>query len=784
METARAEVVRWAGRFAARARAIVVCLLALLAPLGLDSGPSELAVAIGLAVVMWQLAYFWACARFQLSCVVVADAVVLAGVCCSASLTINTSKVLIGNNWLVALVGFSIVAYQWQVGPLAGAVAAVLGCAGFLVGSFFAVPGQVLEFMPEVLWFLVQALLAGGLLAVIRGGAELADDAAARESAERVRVAVSSARRAAERKHLAVLHDTAAATLLMVGSGVIARSERWLRRQAGRDLRALGEASIGDNQILDLVPALAEVAADAPVRVRLIGLTELQIPAAHVLAVCGAVGEALCNVSKHARSAHAIVAIGGDGPDGLWVEVRDTGCGFEPSRVDGLGRGLTHSIGHRLRDVGGRTALRSAPGVGTSVTLWLPPRNATPSVAVQPERVERLARALPRLLLPRLRWAVLGIGVTALVAFYLPVMLTRPETYRPPWLMITALALLAVGIAATVLVLRRRIFIRWRWPLLAVVLLAAHLGATSIPGPDLLGAADWTYLVPGLLIVALLVDRPFNQLCAALLANSLVAFCRALLLGPGDLVSFIGLACILVNAFGLLLAVAVGVRGLSKLGDRADGAIAARERVRLGQMVSAHVHQDRQQRYADLSRTVAPLLDGLANGTLSPDQQSVRQDCAVEAARMRRLFAESDDVVDPLTHELRACADNAGRRGVAVYVMTGGRRIEVPKMTRRALTEPVLALLTVTTSRAKITVTEHDDTVIVSAAGDVAGDTALPLSLQQSVPAKQSDLHASGRSVNTELVRSDRAAWITASWTLVRRPKETSMSSEQAGQPR
>lgn len=55
------------------------------------------------------------------------------------------------------------------------------------------------------------------------------------------------------------------------------------------------------------------------------------------------------------------------------VEVNDDGIGFDPGRAELRSRhlGLT-SMEERARELGGRLAIRSAPGAGTTVRLEVP----------------------------------------------------------------------------------------------------------------------------------------------------------------------------------------------------------------------------------------------------------------------------------------------------------------------------------------------------------------------------------------------------------------------------
>jgi signal transduction histidine kinase len=87
-------------------------------------------------------------------------------------------------------------------------------------------------------------------------------------------------------------------------------------------------------------------------------------------ALAGALDEALVNVAKHSRAAQATVRVGAAGR-GVTISVLDQGVGFDPVRA-APGFGLRSSIIGRIRDVGGRATLDSAPGMGTHVELWVP----------------------------------------------------------------------------------------------------------------------------------------------------------------------------------------------------------------------------------------------------------------------------------------------------------------------------------------------------------------------------------------------------------------------------
>ncbi|GIJ55512.1 sensor histidine kinase [Virgisporangium aurantiacum] len=131
-------------------------------------------------------------------------------------------------------------------------------------------------------------------------------------------------------------------------------------------------------------------AAEADLRATLTGLSspaiEVSAPADPVILPAGpaaeltaAVQAALDNVRQHAGpGARAWILLEDEG-DGVRVTVRDNGVGFESRRLDEAARagrlGVEQSIRGRIRDLGGTTTIRSRPGKGTEIELWIPRRS-------------------------------------------------------------------------------------------------------------------------------------------------------------------------------------------------------------------------------------------------------------------------------------------------------------------------------------------------------------------------------------------------------------------------
>ncbi|GAA5045382.1 hypothetical protein HNP84_002640 [Thermocatellispora tengchongensis] len=329
------------------------------------------------------------------------------------------------------------------------------------------------------------------------------------------------------------------------------------------------------------------------------------------------------------------------------------------------------------------------------------------------------------------------------------------EEYDSPltqWAAFAALAAVLGGEA--LLIVRGRSWNRLRGPAIAVVLAASALSYVTLPdgrtstGPDwIFGAANWAGLV-------VLLDRPLRSVALFLLAHELTALLNLLLLDDPSLPDMARFCTGSVTVIGFPLCVAVVASILSGLSARAAAAREEVERVRVSEAVAAESHRRRQQRFAELSVTTVPLLEGLADGSLRPEDPAVQRRCAIEAARMRRLFAEADTVANPLLHELRHCIDVADRKGVVVELDARGQWPEPPVAVRRDLTEAVLVALATAASHARVTVMGGAGLVSVSVVAD-CGEIDVP---KPATPG-----------VRVEALHNDDTVWMEAQWQPNRR---------------
>jgi len=119
-----------------------------------------------------------------------------------------------------------------------------------------------------------------------------------------------------------------------------------------------------------LGPAVAALAARLPLPVSVVRTPERRLARPVEASVYFFVSEALTNVVKHARAAHAWVDIGLD--DGsLVVEVRDDGVGGAPATADGSG---LEALADRIAALDGDLTVSSAPVSGTTLHAEIPLR--------------------------------------------------------------------------------------------------------------------------------------------------------------------------------------------------------------------------------------------------------------------------------------------------------------------------------------------------------------------------------------------------------------------------
>ena len=268
-------------------------------------------------------------------------------------------------------------------GGRGGVVGAVLGSGGrgalvrVLTGAALVISGIAifllrsvnLDQMQFALLAVLAALIGVAVLTVpfwLRLVRDLGDERSARIRTE-------------ERAEIAAhLHDSVLQTLALIQKQSDApREVLRLARGQERQLRewlypspkigAAGEAVVLSDAIARAVGEVEDafavkidqvVVGDSPLDERLLALVQ-------------AAREAMVNAAKHAAVPEFSVYVEVEA-DQVTVFVRDRGTGFEPDAVSDDRHGLADSIRGRMERNGGEVRLRTSPGEGTEVQLFMP----------------------------------------------------------------------------------------------------------------------------------------------------------------------------------------------------------------------------------------------------------------------------------------------------------------------------------------------------------------------------------------------------------------------------
>jgi two-component system, NarL family, sensor kinase len=273
------------------------------------------------------------------------------------------------NQWAFNTLTITAITLQWEWPPSV----TVPTLAGLLVVSLhvFGVDDSVTTGMRVV----IESVLARlAFLLLLRSAREVDRSRERQVRLERAEF-LALARHRQEREYLALLHDTASATFLMIAARGGDSDPAEVARYARRDLAILTGSSGGSedcngyNGLVAVESSLRPLVEQSPLEVDARWDRVPLVPVSVALALVRAVREALVNVERHAEvTAVAVHVTAGDG-GGVVVTVTDTGRGFDPGAVAGDRHGIRGSLIERMSAVGGSAVVTSAPGAGTTVRL-------------------------------------------------------------------------------------------------------------------------------------------------------------------------------------------------------------------------------------------------------------------------------------------------------------------------------------------------------------------------------------------------------------------------------
>ncbi len=265
--------------------------------------------------------------------------------------------------WALHVLTLTAITLQWEWPPRV----AVPAAAGLLAVHLATVGGGG----GVLLRLLVECVLARAAFVLLRRSSRHVDVLRARRAVLARAEAASVARRRREREYLALLHDTASSTFLLVAVGGADGDPGQVREYARHDLAVLTSGEPAHGSPVDLGAALRTVVARGALTVDARWQDGVLVPAPVALALVRAVRESLANVARHAAVPTAAVSAHTDGTR-VVVTVDDAGVGFRPEEVPPARRGIRGSVVERMAAVGGRADVTSRPGHGTTVRLVWP----------------------------------------------------------------------------------------------------------------------------------------------------------------------------------------------------------------------------------------------------------------------------------------------------------------------------------------------------------------------------------------------------------------------------
>lgn len=344
------ELLTATARFAGPVRGVGVTLISVF---GVLSVPTD-ALPLGLGLL--GLVLIGAVADFGPTRLSFALAVVRVLALCAAHGQIGGT-----GQWTFNMLTITAITVQWQWGPRVTVPTTAVLLAVYVAAAGF--DGAA------VLRVLLECVLARVAFQLLRRSSRRVDELRTRRAAMERAEAVALERRKREREYLALLHDTASATFLVVAVNGRDADPAEVAGYARRDLDLLtGTSGVPRDSAVDVGSSLRAVVEHSPLAVDARWDSAL-VPASVALALVRAVREALANVERHAGTGAAEVHVTANG-GGVEVRVTDAGRGFDVGAVSEHRRGIRGSVVERMAAVGGAAEVTSRPGRTTVRLEW------------------------------------------------------------------------------------------------------------------------------------------------------------------------------------------------------------------------------------------------------------------------------------------------------------------------------------------------------------------------------------------------------------------------------
>jgi signal transduction histidine kinase len=650
------------------------------------------------AVALWSL--FRLLTRSHGNALLAVDYVLVLAVCAAIPILIPDPHFYSFNTAPQAIAGTAVISFSVAVSPRASLPMA-LGVAGaYAWGAATVLGWGHLGAVAALYYFALQWGTASLIRAMLLRVAGAVDRARSDRHAAELNKQVTEAVRDYEREQLALLHDTAASTLLMVGQGTSLPPQR-LSVQARRDLDLLDEGPwVAPPRRVELVDALRNCSAHLSTPTEFAGREQVWLGGETARSVISAAREAMNNVDRHARASRLRVTVSTHA-----VVLEDDGIGFDPDDPR-TGHGVTDSILGRMSRAGGYATISSKSGAGTMTELvWA----ATPADSPTPAAVDDPDRLIERV---RARY---GLALTAYalanLAFAVPHAVITKGTAAIDATLGTVAAISTV--AALPGILRDR----WRPAWFAgAALLLVSIAQPALLSSDLVGGySHWAQNSIGWCVLPLVLGLSTRTAATVLGVYWIVGASVELARHPsaGVLVN-IGLGTASILGVQLFALVFNGLMRDAAADVQAD--TRAHQRLISRDRVAQALRAEYQRRYAQLVDDVVPLLRTLSsNGVVDDD---LRRRASAECRRLRALFDQAATFDHPLMQRLRPVIDAAEERHVDLAIDVAGDLPELTADEIDAVVRPLAGILDASATSARIVLTSTAEEMTVSVVCD------------------------------------------------------------------
>lgn len=662
--------------------------------------PGTLALPAGIrlfaAVACWSLYRLQTRSRGT-SWLAVDYALVLA-VCLAIPALAPTAAFYTFNTAPQAIAGTAVISISVSVSVRASVPMTLGIAAAYAVGAAEVTGWSNLTSVAALYYFAIQCATASIIRYVLLRVADAIDQAQSQRAEAELNQRVTDAIRDYEHEQLALLHDTAASTLLVVGQGAPLPAWR-LAAQARRDLELLREGAwVAPPPRVELVGALRDCAKLLSTPSVFDGHEQMWLAGETAHPVIAAAREAMNNVDRHAAARLLHVTVSDTS-----VRLADDGIGFDTD-ASRHGHGIDDSIIGRMARANGRAEVSSTPGSGTVTQLFWA---ATPVSVAEPPSVD------PDRLIDRTRTRYgLAITVYALVNLAFTV---QPGD-------------VALGLAtavATLAAIPGTLYQRWNyaWPAAFVVLAVAIVQPALLPQDALLGYQHWAQGAVGWCVLPLLLALPTRLGATVIVGYWLINSAVTLFRDPSPAILVnIGLGSASILGVQLFALVFNGLMRDAAAEIHAENE--TRQRLLTHDRISQALRTEYQRRYAKIVGNVVPLLDALSrSGHVDRDMQMRAR---AECRRLRALFDQTITFDHPLMQKIRPLIDDAENRHIDVVMDVTGALPDLDDTEIANLVSPLGEVLDQAATSARVVLEEVCGQVEISVVVDTIDAGGIP----------------------------------------------------------